>query len=174
MTEMKDILPVEDFILADPFAGLARFLAFAAAGLAVLFVGLVFYGLWRWLSRGRRVPKPDELALQELSALALTHLADEKIRPGFYSKLSEILRHYIEHHLKINFIDKTEEEILAHREWLDPLGMEEREWEQMKAFWLRGQEVKFAASSVSEEATREDLNFVRSFVATTRGLQKYA
>lgn len=173
MSEMKDILPIEDFILAYPFAGLARGLAMAAAVLAVVFVALVFYALWRWLSRSRHVIRPDELALEQLGELALTPLADAKIRPGFYSRLSEILRHYVEHHLKINFIDKTEEEILAHRQWLEPLGMEEREWEQMKVFWLRGQQVKFAASSVSEEAAREDLDFIRNFVATTRGLKKY-
>lgn len=173
MTEMKDILPIEDFILSYPWAGLAWTLAVFALVLGVIFAALMLYVLLRWLSRSHRVVKPDELAVEDLGQLALTRLSDEKVRPAFYSRLSEILRRYIEHHLRINFIDKTEEEILAHPEWLASLGMETREWEQMKSFWLRGQAVKFAASAVAEDEARGDFNFVRWFVQTTRTLPGY-
>ena len=119
-------------------------------------------------SGGVKPVRPDEQALQGLAGLVIPAEAQEL--PDFYFRLSTLLRHYIEHHLNLNFIDKTEEEILAHPECFDAIGLDKDEWERMKNFWQRGQVIKFAASSVSQDKVKSDVDFVRWFVDTTRAL----
>lgn len=166
--EMADILPVEDFLWGNEWFWLIRGLEILAMLFGVLFLAGLGWILWHWFKKNKKRIPPDEYALAQLSDLERMDLSRPTRVMEFYSGLSETLRHYIEDHLKINFIDKTEEEILSHPEWFKSLGVVESEWQNMAEFWARGQKVKFAAESVTQDEGRSDFKFVKNFVESTR------
>lgn len=172
VSEMTDILPIEDFILGHPYGFWVNVLSVLAVILIFLVLGCVGVLFRRWLRGGKKQVSAEDKALLELTDLARLPLHLDEHRATLYSRLSECLRHYIEHHLNINFADKTEEEILLHPEWFQSLGLMAREWQGMVDYLSRGQRVKFAAALVTEDEARADLEFTRHFVESTRKLPK--
>lgn len=170
VSEMTDILPIEDFILGHPHGFWVNVLLVLSVILFLLFLGFSGVLVWRWLRGTKKQVSAEDKALLELASLSRLPLHLEEHRVNLYSRLSECLRHYIEHHLHINFADKTEEEILLHPEWFKSLGLMAREWQGMVDYLSRGQRVKFATALVTEDEARADLEFTRHFVESTRKL----
>jgi hypothetical protein len=140
-----------------------------AMGTAVL-IGAAVAGLS--LRRKRiqqlvRILRPaHEIAYARLRAL----VAEDLIKAGrikeFYERISDILRHYIEHRLDLRAPERTTEEFLIELQWTDALSVSDKE--RLGEFLKHCDLVKFARHTPTSEQIQRTFDLVKDFIENTK------
>ena len=126
---------------------------------------------WLYLRRRRiqelvRVFKPaHEIAYARLKAL----VKDDPVAAGkikeFYERISDILRHYIEHRFDLRAPERTTEEFLAEPALADVFG--EADKKMLEEFLTHCDLVKFAKHSPAHEQIQRTFDLVTEFIEKT-------
>lgn len=152
--------------------GAEQWLAAALVALAVLLVlAVIAYFLTRRLRRRRAVVEPEviiaahERALRELEALADSELLLSADFKGFYTRLSEITREYLEARFGVRAMEETT--------WMIDRDLEregvQRQWrEEFAALLRRADLVKFARHELDAPEAETDLDAARRVVEASR------
>jgi hypothetical protein len=140
-----------------------------ALGAVVLTAGV---GIWLWLRRKRvkelvRIFKPaHELAYERLRALVKEDLVGAGRIKEFYERISDILRHYIEHRFSLRAPERTTEEFLFELANTDVLS--ESDKESLGEFLQHCDLVKFARHEPKTEQIQETFDLVKDFIEKTK------
>jgi hypothetical protein len=129
-------------------------------------------GTWLYLRRKRhakliRIFKPaHEIAYERLQVL----VKDDLIKAGeikeFYERISNILRHYIEHRFELRAPERTTEEFLIELQWTDVLSAPDKE--TIVEFLRHCDLVKFAEYNPTSEQIQQTFNLVKDFIEKTK------
>lgn len=132
-------------------------------------LGLAAYGVFRHGQRKKRDverPGPPPRPAHEIALEALTRLESSLEGPGkeFYSRLSEILRSYLEGRFAVPAMDRTTPEITQAMKHL-PLTLDQRM--RLREVLENSDLVKFAKFELSGEERLAHLIQIREFVQAT-------
>jgi hypothetical protein len=129
-------------------------------------------GLWLYFRRRRvrelvRIFRPaHELAYERLRALVREDLiAAGKIKE-FYERISDILRHYIEHRFSLRAPERTTEEFLV--ELANTKFLPTSENQRLGEFLRHCDLVKFAKHNPTMQQTQETFDLVKDFIEKTK------
>ncbi len=166
---LKDITEIEK-IPRDP-----KF--WIGLGVVALLLAALVYGFIYWLRhRGEEggifslsAPKipPHETALAELAALLASQLIAKREFKKYYSRLSEILREYIEHRIGVQALELSTFEIMRNLEESD-FPLEYDQLERVREILDRSDLVKFAKMIPPEDWHLETVEMAKSFVEETK------
>ena len=129
-------------------------------------------GLWLYL-RGKRVKElvrifrpAHEIAYERLRALVKEDLVGAGKIKEFYERISDILRHYIEHRFSLRAPESTTEEFLAELANTEvlPAGQKQRLGEFLQHCDL----VKFAKHNPTTQQIQETFDLVKDFIEKTK------
>lgn len=129
-------------------------------------------GLWLYLRRKRvkelvRIFKPaHELAYERLRALVKEDLVGAGRIKEFYERISDILRHYIEHRFSLRAPERTTEEFLA--ELANNEVLPEADKQRLGEFLQHCDLVKFAKHNPTTQQVQETFNLVKDFIEKTK------
>lgn len=129
-------------------------------------------GVWLYLRRKRvkelvRIFKPaHELAYERLRALVKEDLIGAGKIKEFYERISDILRHYIEHRFSLRAPERTTEEFLFELAGTDVLS--ESDKESLGRFLQHCDLVKFARHEPGTEQIQETFDLVKDFIEKTK------
>ena len=129
-------------------------------------------GLWLYL-RGKRVKelvrifKPaHEIAYERLRALVREDLVGTGKIKEFYERISDILRHYIEHRFSLRAPESTTEEFLAELASTEVLPAAEKQ--RLGEFLKHCNLVKFAKHNPTTQQIQETFDLVKDFIEKTK------
>lgn len=129
-------------------------------------------GLWLYL-RGKRVKelvrifKPaHEIAYERLRALVTEDLVGAGRIKEFYERISDILRHYIEHRFSLRAPERTTEEFLAELANTEVLPAAEKQ--RLGEFLKHCDLVKFAKHNPTTQQIQETFDLVKDFIEKTK------
>jgi len=128
--------------------------------------------IWLYFRRKRvkeliRIFKPaHELAYERLRALVKEDLVGTAKIKEFYNRISDILRHYIEHRFSLRAPESTTEEFLFELANTDVLS--ESDKESLGEFLQHCDLVKFARHEPTTEQIQETFDLVKNFIEKTR------
>lgn len=150
----------------------ARILAGAVLGLAVL--GSVAWYLARRTRPQRRapVPVPHEIALRAIDELEQSGLAERGDWDRFFTRLSDIVRTYVEGRFGLRAPEQTSEEFLGSLDRSPVLTLVQREL--MARFLEQSDWVKFARGTSTPSDAHSALASARDFVRTTAATKQAA
>jgi hypothetical protein len=127
---------------------------------------------WLYLQRRRihelvRIFKPaHEIAYARLKIL----VKDDPVAAGkikeFYERISDILRHYIEHRFELRAPERTTEEFLAELALADVLGGTDKNI--LEEFMIHCDLVKFAKHDPTHEQVQRTFDIVKEFIEKTK------
>jgi hypothetical protein len=129
-------------------------------------------GTWLWLRRRRvkelvRIFKPaHELAYERLRMLVGEDLVGTGRIKEFYERISDILRHYIEHRFSLRAPERTTEEFLY--ELANTNVLPESDKENLAQFLQHCDLVKFARHEPTAEQIQETFDLVKAFIEKTK------
>jgi hypothetical protein len=129
-------------------------------------------GLWLYLRRKRvkelvRIFKPaHELAYELLRVLVNEDLVGAGRIKEFYERISDILRHYIEHRFSLRAPERTTEEFLVELTNTDVLPAAEKQ--RLGEFLQHCDLVKFARYNPTTEQVQETFDLVKDFIEKTK------
>lgn len=129
-------------------------------------------GAWLWLRRKRvkelvRIFKPaHELAYERLRVLVKEDLVGAGKIKEFYERISDILRHYIEHRFNLRAPESTTEEFLYELASTNVLS--ESDKESLAQFLQHCDLVKFARHDPTKEQIQETFDLVKAFIEKTK------
>jgi hypothetical protein len=129
-------------------------------------------GSWLYLRRKRakelvRIFKPaHELAYERLRALVDEDLIGAGKIKEFYERISDILRHYIEHRFSLRAPERTTEEFLAELANADVLSAAEKQ--RLGEFLRHCDLVKFAKHNPTTQQVQETFDLVKDFIEKTK------
>jgi len=129
-------------------------------------------GGWLYVRRKRieelvRILKPaHEIAYARLRTLLKEDLVKAGRVKEFYERISNILRHYIEHRFDLRAPERTTEEFLAELQWTDVLS--ESDKNSLGKFLTHCDLVKFAEYSPTAEQIQRTFELVKEFIEKTR------
>jgi hypothetical protein len=129
-------------------------------------------GLWLFLRRKRvkelvRIFKPaHELAYERLRVLVKEDLVGAGKIKEFYERISDILRHYIEHRFSLRAPERTTEEFLA--ELANTEVQPAAEKQRLGEFLQHCDLVKFAKHNPTSEQIQETFDLVKDFIEKTK------
>jgi hypothetical protein len=129
-------------------------------------------GLWLYLRRKRvkelvRIFKPaHELAYERLRALVKEDLVGAAKIKEFYERISDILRHYIEHRFSLRAPERTTEEFLAELANTEVLPATEKQ--RLGEFLKHCDLVKFAKHNPTTKQIQETFDLVKDFIEKTK------
>ncbi|MHC4621845.1 MAG: hypothetical protein ACYTEQ_29245 [Planctomycetota bacterium] len=127
---------------------------------------------WLYLRRERhiklaRVLKPaHEIAYGRLRALVRDDLVKAGKIKEFYGRISDILRHYIEHRFELRAPERTTDEFLIELQWTEALS--EGDKEGLGEFLRHCDLVKFAKHAPTTEQIQRTFGLVKDFIEKTR------
>jgi hypothetical protein len=133
-------------------------------------------GSWLYIRRRRvkelvRIFKPaHEIAYERLRALVRQDLIKAGKIKEFYERLSDILRHYIEHRFNLRAPERTTEEFLAELPAANMLSQSEQE--RLGEFLRHCDLVKFAKYNPTSEQIQKTFDLVKDFIETTKSDEK--
>lgn len=165
--EQLVIADIED-VVEMPRTTTARWVWPTAAALVACAAMLVFVYLRRKTTAELvRIFKPaHEVAYALLRAL----VKDDLIKAGkikeFHERISDILRHYIEHRFALRAPERTTEEFLAELQHTDVLT--ETDKESIGEFLKHCDLVKFAKHEPATEQIQQTFDLVKAFIEKTR------
>ncbi len=150
--------------------------AYILWGLLALLAIAVAVFIWYFLKRRRegkpllptrtKPPRPaHELALEQLDGLAKTNLLGEGEFKEYYTRMSDIIRQYIEHRYFIYATEMTTTQLLAT---MRNEGIKKPHIDLLHTFLMRCDMVKFAKYIPSEEELAETTNMAYQFVHDTK------
>lgn len=118
-----------------------------------------------------RIFKPaHEIAYERLQALVRQDLVKAGKIKEFYERLSDILRHYIEHRFNLKAPERTTEEFLAELPSVGVLAKPEQE--RLGEFLRHCDLVKFAKYNPTAEQIQKTFDLVKDFIETTKSDEK--
>jgi len=129
-------------------------------------------GTWLYLRRRRvrelvRIFKPaHELAYQRLRVLVKEDLVGAGRIKEFYERISDILRHYIEHRFSLRAPERTTEEFLFELANTDVLSQSDKE--SLGEFLRHCDLVKFAKHEPATDQIQRTFDLVKNFIEKTR------
>jgi hypothetical protein len=129
-------------------------------------------GLWLYLRRKRvkelvRIFKPaHEIAYERLRTLVKEDLVGAAKIKEFYERISDILRHYIEHRFSLRAPERTTEEFLAELTNTEVLPTAEKQ--RLGEFLKHCDLVKFAKHNPTTEQIQETFDLVKDFIEKTK------
>jgi hypothetical protein len=139
-------------------------------------IAVIGVGSWLYLRRKGytelvRIFKPaHEIAYERLKAL----VADDLIKAGkikeFYERISDILRHYIEHRFELRAPERTTEEFLTELAVTDVLA--ESDKELLGEFLKHCDLVKFAKHEPGTEQIQKTFDSVKDFIEKTKSEER--
>lgn len=163
MTDIIDIKPLEK---TGFDTRIVRYLFYVLC--AVVLVVLCFYLIDRFIRKKKRktVNKeiylpPDQVALSRLMELEKLENKDEK---KFYFHLTAIVREYMKGRFSVDATEMTTEELLPV---IPSIPIEKELSSALRNLLISTDPVKFADVSVTEDKMKDDMLFVREFVAVT-------
>jgi hypothetical protein len=133
-------------------------------------------GLWFYLRRKRvkelvRLFKPaHELAYERLRALVKEDLVAAGRIKEFYERISNILRHYIEHRFSLKAPERTTEEFLVELAHTDVLAASDKE--HLGEFLEHCDLVKFAKHHPTSEQIQKTFDLVKDFIEKTKSAER--
>jgi hypothetical protein len=162
LSELRDIAPPEE---VPPAPSLATPLSWAA--LALVFLLLVLSGWTLLYGLGRRIlaMPPDKWALGELARLGLPAESIEKGVEHFYTRLSDVLRRYLELRYHLPAPEQTTAEFLEAMHRSPQLEREQQA--VLRDLLERCDLVKFARVQPSPEECRLAAEMARTFIEQT-------
>ncbi len=132
--------------------------------------------LWLYFRRQRvkelvRLFKPaHELAYERLRALVQEDLVAAGKIKEFYERISNILRHYIEHRFSLRAPERTTEEFLAELAHTDVLATTDKE--RLGEFLEHCDLVKFAKHQPTTEQIQKTFDLVKDFIEKTKSAER--
>jgi hypothetical protein len=134
----------------------------------VLAAGVVWLSLRRKrIQQLVRIFRPaHEIAYARLRALVAEDLVKAGRIKEFYERISDILRHYIEHRFDLRAPERTTEEFLIELQWADALSDSDKE--HLGEFLKHCDLVKFARHTPTSEQIQRTFDLVKDFVEKTR------
>jgi len=129
-------------------------------------------GAWLYLRRKRytrliRIFKPaHEIAYERLRVLVKDDLIQAGKIKKFYERISNILRHYIEHRFDLRAPERTTEEFLVELQWTDVLSTPDKD--NLGEFLRHCDLVKFARYNPTNEQIQQTFNLVKDFIDATK------
>jgi hypothetical protein len=133
-------------------------------------------GFWVHLRRRRikelvRIFRPaHEIAYERLRALVRQDLVKAGKVKEFYERISDILRHYIEHRFDLRAPERTTEEFLAELPSAGVLAQSDQE--RLGEFLRHCDLVKFAKYNPTAEQIQRTFDLVKDFIETTKSDEK--
>jgi len=149
------------------------YLALWVSGVVCIIAAACF---WRYLRRKGaieliRIFKPaHEIAYDRLRALVEEDLVKKGKIKEFYERISDILRHYIEHRFNLRAPERTTEEFLIELATAQILGATDRA--DLGEFLRLSDLVKFAKHNPTTEQIQETFDLVKNFIEKTRSDEK--
>jgi len=131
---------------------------------------------WLYLRRKRvtefvRIFKPaHEIAYERLQALIEEDLIKRAKIKVFYERISNILRHYIEHRFNLRAPERTTEEFLTELATAEVLGAADKA--DLGEFLKLSDLVKFAEHNPTTEQIQKTFNLVKNFIEKTKSDEK--
>ena len=141
----------------------------ASCGAGVVGGGIVglHYLRRRRLDKLVRIFKPaHEIAYERLRALVKDDLVNAGKLKEFYERISDILRHYIEHRFELRAPERTTEEFLIELQWTDVLSGSDKE--SIGEFLKHCDLVKFAKYNPTSEQIQRTFDLVKDFIEKTK------
>ena len=129
-------------------------------------------GLWLYLRRKRvrelvRIFRPaHEIAYERLRALVKEDLVGAGKIKEFYERISDILRHYIEHRFSLRAPERTTEEFLAELANTEALPVSQKQ--RLGEFLQHCDLVKFAKHNPTTQQIQETFDLVKDFIEKTK------
>jgi phage gp46-like protein len=137
---------------------------------------LTALGTWLWLRRRRvkeliRIFKPaHELAYERLRVLVKEDLVGAGRIKEFYERISDILRHYIEHRFSLRAPERTTEEFLY--ELASTNILPESDKQNLAQFLQHCDLVKFAKHEPTSEQIQQAFDLVKAFIEKTKSAER--
>jgi hypothetical protein len=161
-----DLAEIRGFIL-PPFEWHPVLAALAAS----LLIFLAYFGLQWYLLRGKpdvsdiEIPDYYKIALQSLDQLNVDQLINRQEIDQLHTKLSDILRSYLENYFLLKAREQTTEEFLRDISFSTQFSGDQRNL--LQQFLRLADLVKFATFEPDIDASRNAFKSVRNFVLTT-------
>jgi hypothetical protein len=141
------------------------------AGGVIAAVGFLFHIRRRRAKELVRIFKPaHEIAYERLRALVREDLVKAGRIKEFYERLSDILRHYIEHRFNLRAPERTTEEFLAELPSAGVLAQPEQQ--RLGEFLRHCDLVKFAKYNPTAEQIQKTFDLVKNFIEITKSDEK--
>ncbi len=160
-------------IIAEP-QNLSDWAPFMALGLGLLALGILLYFVFRKPRKEleiykRAVPKlpPHEIAIQKLDELRAEALWQKGELKAYYSRLTYIIREYLEHRFHLKALESTSDEIVDS---FRQLPVDEEKKAAITRLLYAADLVKFAKAVPEEDAHDRHWENVRQFVLATQPL----
>jgi hypothetical protein len=131
---------------------------------------------WLYVRRRRiekfvRIFKPaHEIAYERLRALIKDNLIEKARIKEFYERISDILRHYIEHRFDIRAPERTTEEFLMELAATDVLGPGDKK--PLEEFLTGCDLVKFAKYTPATSQIQQTFDLVKDFIEKTKSEER--
>ncbi|MHC4575331.1 MAG: hypothetical protein ACYS76_14575 [Planctomycetota bacterium] len=160
------IADIEDIVEMPKEPSYWWFWAMGIAGL-VAAAAVLFHLRRRRIQELVRIFKPaHEIAYARLRALVKDDLVNAGRIKEFYERISNILRHYIEHRFDLRAPERTTEEFLIELQWTDALSAPDKE--RLGEFLRHCDLVKFARHAPTSEQIQRTFDLVKDFIEKTR------
>merc|ERR1711991_311188 len=168
--KLFDIKPVAE--VEQNFDALTQSIIYGVL-VVLLLVGLIysfFFAKKRREERKKKLP-PFERALEELKALETITPSLQEEYKHYYSRLTDVVRRYLEEEAKISALESTTDELMIKLESLKQSGQLELEREtikNLKTVLQTADLVKFARSTPEFGSTSKDRELVEGVVIETK------
>ena len=168
--KLFDIKPVAE--VEQNFDALTQSIIYGVL-VVLLLVGLIyafFFAKKRREERRKKLP-PFERALEELKALETITPSLQEEYKHYYSRLTDVVRRYLEEEAKISALESTTDELMIKLESLKQSGQLELEREtikNLKTVLQTADLVKFARSTPEFGSTSKDRELVEGVVIETK------
>ncbi|MFL2577812.1 MAG: hypothetical protein ACJ0QE_03805 [Flavobacteriaceae bacterium] len=141
--------------------------------IVLLLIGLIYAFFFARKKREERKKKrpPFERAIEELKALESVSPAEQQEFKDYYSRLTDVVRRYLEEEVKISALESTTDELMLKLEALKQSGTLELEREtikNLKSVLQTADLVKFARSLPAFGMTNKDRGLVEEVVIETK------
>ena len=141
--------------------------------IVLLLIGLIYAFFFARKKREERKKKrlPFERAIEELKALESVSPAEQQEFKDYYSRLTDVVRRYLEEEVKISALESTTDELMLKLEALKQSGTLELEREtikNLKTVLQTADLVKFARSLPAFGMTNKDRGLVEEIVIETK------
>ena len=141
--------------------------------IVLLLIGLIYAFFFARKKREERKKKrpPFERAIEELKALESVSPAEQQEFKDYYSRLTDVVRRYLEEEVKISALESTTDELMLKLEALKQSGTLELEREtikNLKSVLQTADLVKFARSLPAFGTTNKDRGLVEEVVIETK------
>ncbi|MHC4911584.1 MAG: hypothetical protein ACYTE5_01095 [Planctomycetota bacterium] len=161
------IADIEDVVKMKQEASYRWIWAVIAVGVIAAGMASLYYLRSRRLEKLVRIFKPaHEIAYERLRALVKDDLINTGKLKEFYERITDILRHYIEHRFELRAPERTTEEFLVELQRTDVLSASDKE--SVGEFLKHCDLVKFAKYNPTSEQIQRTFDLVKDFIEKTR------